>query len=579
MIFKVYTAKYMKNLHIINYLVLILVLLSGCNSGNAPSNTIKDGSQITKDQTSTIKKLKSGAQSLPYTMGGTYDTTTGYPTAASSCLNAGVAGNFIITNPSAHIDFRERQSLQEVLNALGINIALTIGWGAFSVTTNYNYANSSQDDAYTLNFNYVYKYSGKAIFPSSVNLQGESALTTSAQAVLGLPKQFRTMCGDRFIEQMDAGASILTRIQLHFNSEEDKNYFDSHLKQVKGLDNVLSIIASNPTNINYTLTASGLQVGGNPTLLNNIFTNAGGSVNPNTGYASLNCSTGQGVASSCAGLVKSVIDYTSSIESQLATPSNYYFSNPVTAKWDTIGIQAGDVNPNPATLAALRNVTNLYNQDQRDFRFINDYSLMLTNYNFLSPTTNQNLMNLYSLYQQLLTIYSNPSLNIMDCYEGFVSDECVTINNSLISQRNQIISTNQDLFNFLAYVENNQYSSRLLIGNDINDYAYCGLYPITSSTRALYLLNCNGQVSGSLASNDGISIIPDSSNNTITVNNLNYSYTAESSTQNNFTYQINLPFIQSPSANSTYYGSANVNMNGSNIFSDHKITLFRRSFN
>lgn len=507
--------------------ISIGLILSSCNAGTNSLNNVNHVNPAIKAKI----KLKSDENTLPYTMGGTYDTTTGYTTTATSCLNAGVAGNFMISSPKAIINLSETQSLDEVLNALGINMAVTVGWGEFAVTTNYNYANSSQDDAYTLNFNYIYKYSGTATFPNSVNMQGESALTTSAQAVLGLPMQFRTMCGDRYVAQLDAGASVLMKLQLHFWSEEDKNYFDAHLKKVKGLDNVLALIAANTGDTRYTLTASGIQVGGNPTLLDNIFINAGGSVNPSDGYPSITCSTGHGIAASCADLVNNIISYTATIESQLASPTDFYYSNPVTAKWSTLGIKAGDVSPNEAVLSAIQNISNLYNKDQDSIRFLINYSNMLENNNLLSPSMNQNIMNLYSLVQQILSIYSD--LGIMNCYDGFASTQCVAINSSLVSQRNQIITSNQDLFNLLSYIENNQYTSKLLIGSNLNDTAYCGLYPISSSERALFLINCNGQVSGSIGTDSGTQIIVNT-NNTLTVNNFNYSYTAESSTENNF---------------------------------------------
>ena len=555
------------NKNLMNRLLIVTsisFLLAGCYSGNnIQSNVNADDA-----------KLSIQPNDLPYIMGGTYDTTTAHPTATSSCLNAGQNGSYVLSSPSARINFSETQSLDEVLSALGINAAVHIGWGPFSTTISYNYANSSQDDAYSLNLNYIYKYAATAYFPSNINMQGESALTPSAQGVVGLPVQFRTMCGDRFIAQMDAGASVLMRLKLKFISNEDKNYFDTHLKRIHGLNNVLSIIESNPTNIHYQLVASGLQGGGNPQLLNAIFECAGGKIDPDTGYASINCETGKKSPINCANLVTQIIDYASTIKGQLSESSSFYFSNPLPGSWSSIGISPGDVNPSQDDLDALNNITTLYNQDQQSNRFILQYGVMLQNYNLLSPTMNQDLMNLYALYQNILSIYTDPSLDIMDCYNGFVSSQCVTINTSLVNQRNQIINSESQLFNLLSYLESNQYVSGLVIESGMNNEAYCGFYPITGSAHSMYMVNCDGQASGTFGTAEALTIIP-GPNNTLTINNLAYNYT-DNKQENKFSYQLGAPLIPVIGIHSAYNGYADVYMNGEKIDNQHLITLTRK---
>lgn len=552
--------------------IFIGMFICSCNAGsNKQSSTTASSYEVNK----TAKHvLKSTSQSLPYTMGGTYDTTTGYPTSAISCLNAGESGNYTISDPKAVLDLTEAQSLQEVLNALSISMAITVGWGPFAVTETYNYAHSSQNNAYTLNFNYIYKYAGTALFPYSNLMQGESALTPSARAVLNTPQQFRQMCGNRFIAQMDAGASVLMRMQLQFWSEEDKNYFETHLQKVGGLDTILNDIAANKGDTHYKLIAAGVQVGGNPQLLNNLFINAGGSIDPKNGYPTIDCSNGNGVSAKCAGLVNSIINYSSSIESQIASPGGLSLSNPVTAPWSSIGIQTGNTNPTPAILAALNNITTLFNEDQKTADFLFNYSNMLYNNNLLSPNMYQDIMNSYNVYQQIIDIYYG--LDMMNCYGAYASNQCVSINNSLISQRNQIISQNQALYNFVDYLKHNQYQTRLLIGSKRYDTAYCGLYPISSVSRALFLINCNGQVSGNIGTDTGIQMI--NNINTLTVNNFNYSYINESGLTNNFSYLINGDLEQEPQTGISYYTYSDVDMNNNTIANNRKLTIVRKFF-
>lgn len=555
-------------------LIVIGLILSSCNAGTSQTTAVNQAT-ATKQ---TIRHLKSNGLQLPYTMGGTYDSMSGHPTVTLSCLNAGMDSNAIkISNPQASLNFTEEQSFEQVLNALGINIAVTIGWGPFSVTDTYHYAKSSQDDAFTLNLNYIYKYAGTAEFKNNTLVQGESALTSEALGVFNSPTQFRTMCGDRFVSQMDAGATVLFRLKLKFNSAEEKNYFTTSFTQIHGLSGVLTLIMANPNKVNFNLEASGMQVGGVPSQFNSMFAAAGGI--ESNGYMTVNCGN-QTNTPTCVKLINNVLSYTQSISGQLSNPGNFYLSNPTLSAWSEIGVYPGGVTPNPQALAAMQALTRLYNTDQDTYKFIKEYTNMLESESFLSSSMSSDLHNLAAMYEQILFMYMTSSPPIMDCYDGFISDDCITVHDNIVAQRQQILNDYPSLLDKLSYIESNEYIASLLINPANNTSAICGLYPITGSSSALFLINCNGQVSGSFTPATGTSITP-GLGNSLQINNLNYTYTDQlDSVQptNQFSYQISQPLFIDGFYQNTYLGSANVLVNNVETAANQNFSLGEVSY-
>lgn len=554
--------------------ICVGLVISSCNTGTNQSTAANQA--VAKNQTKTI--FKSNGQQLPYTMGGTYDSMSGYPTGALSCLNAGTDSNAIkISNPQASLNFTEEQSFQQVLNALGINIAVTIGWGPFSITDSYAYAKSSQDDAYTLNLNYIYKYAGTAEFKKNTLVQGESALTPEALSVFSSPTQFRTMCGDSFVAEMNAGATVLFRLKLKFNSAEEKNYFTTSFTQIHGLSGVLTLIMSNPNQVNFNLEASGMQVGGIPSQFNSMFAAVGGY--ESNGYMTVNCGN-QTNTPTCVKLINNVLGYTQSIPEQLSNPDNFYLSNPTLSSWSEIGVYPGGVTPDPQVLAAMQDLTKRYNTDQKTYRFIKEYTNMLESESFLSSSMSSDLHNLAAMYEQILFMYATSSPPIMDCYDGFVSTDCITVHDNIIAQRQQILNDYPSLLSKLSYIEGNKYIASLLINPANNTSSICGLYPITGSNSALFLINCNGQVSGSFTPATGTSITP-GLGNTLQINNLNYTYTDPVDSiqpTNQFNYQINQPLFIDGFYQNTYLGSANVLVNNIETAANQNFSLGEVSY-
>lgn len=509
-------------------------------------NPIKHPKTIPTAKEATIK---------PYVVGGTYDSMSQQATEAVTCLNAGNnVNNLTLLNPQAILNFSQEQTLQSVQQALGINITATVGFGPFAVSAAYNYGKTSQNDAYTLNLNYVYQYSGIATFKNDVLVQGLDALTPSAREIVNSsPTAFRQMCGDNFVSALEAGASVLMRVTLKFNSTVEKNYYEEGLKDIGGLQGILSTISQNPHGMSYSLTAEGIQVGGNPALFKQLFTQYGGKTNAD-GYLTLECGTNGNLNPNCTHLINDVISYATGIGKQLQTPSDYYVSNPVLAKWSNIGIHPGDVGINPEITNAMQQLTQQYYADYDSLQFISDYQRMLASKQRLSSSMQAQLIELQNKYQTVMSMYSNPDYHLQDCFNGFVSTRCLVIRDNVLSTRTQILAA-ANLNDLLNYLKNNQYSVTLAINPDLTNRAQCLLSPITDANTHLFMLNCNGQASGTFDANTGISLTKIADNTKMQVTNLNLQY-VNAAQITNFTYQFEQPLHLDSFYNNVYSGIA-----------------------
>lgn len=548
--------------------------LSGCDGGsnNNAIPTHNTGIDVVSSAVVTNNSL--------YSLGGTYDTMSNHATNTETCLNAASnESNFMIRNPHATLDFTQNQSLQQVMSALGVDFSMHISLGVSSVNVAYHYAKTSQNNAYTLNLNYIYDYSGTKVFKDGAIHDGESALTLLAKSQVNhSPEEFRKICGDEFVNELNAGASVLMRLSLRFDSAVEKNYFTENMDKVGGLQNILDTIRSNPRSIRYTLTASGLQVGGNPDGLNNLFIKNGGKVNAD-GYAELQCGSSSSISPLCVNLVNSVIDYAVDLKSQLNDPKDYYLTNPVLAKWSSIGIFPGDVNLDPNILNAMQGLNKLYLQDSNDYDFMNNYSQMLSNKGVLSSEMSQKLLLLQNKYKQLMNLYDDPSYHLADCFNGFVSTNCINIHDNFVAARERILN-NPEQMQFLSYLKQNQYNVELFTRPDVNATSICEILPISSSNDSgQFMINCDGQVSTG-ASNTPIIIKRINGQKNISISNFVYKYQPfGSSVITDFKYEFNQSLDMDSFYENMYAGDARVTIHNSTIDKQFNQNFFLTNFN
>lgn len=522
------------------------LLLGGCNNAVGSNTVVAQANNLAKNAV-----LQASSQSL-YHLGGSYDTMSNHPTSTFSCLNiANDPSKVIVLNPHAGLEFTQEQSLQQVLRASGVDFHLHVDLGITSYDTAYKYAKSSQSDDYNLNINYIYQYTGIATFKENSLLTGESELTTAARDLLHTsPQGFRQMCGDNFVGQADAGASVLISLKLHFDSTVDKNYYDDNLRKIGGLQNVLDIIHNNPGGVHYSLTASGLQVGGNPDLLSQLFVKYGGTINSD-GYPILNCGNNTQGSTACVDLVNQVIGYATSLKDQLKTPTDYYFTNPTLASWPSIGIYPGSVAIDPKITQAMQDLNQHYQMDYDNNEFINNYYSMLSSKGVLSNSLAASLNQLITKYKSVIMLYKNPDYHVNDCFDGFVSSSCVDIHDNFLRARDGVLN-DQNLNQLLDYLKKNQYQANLFINPNFKAYSLCLLSPISDEQNADFMVNCNGQVSRG-TTDAPIRLQKINGGQNLQISNLEYAYKSSASTTN-FSYLFSQPLPQDSFFSDVYAG-------------------------
>ncbi len=521
-------------------------LLCACNNNTGATNT---PTTVAAPTNKTQLFANTQSSSSIYSVGGTYDTMSSNPTATTTCFrDGGDPTKWRIVNPKANLDFSQSQSLQTIERALGVDYSETINAGPFSASIAFNYGYASQDTNYSLNINYVYQYAGTAMFKDNALIQGESVLTPDAQAFLhSSPTDFRRMCGDGFVASLDAGSSVLFHLTLKFDSNIEKNAYSDSFDKIGGLDSVLSKIMTNPGGIHYSLSASGLQLGGDPTLLNQIFIQNGGKVGAD-GYPTLDCGTGSN-NNSCVNLISQLMTYVQKIPDELRSVTDYNLINPVVSNWSSIGIDPGHTEINPQTLTAMQQLTLQYYADASSLTLLKNYQNMLINKNVNTVDMLQELSKNVQDYTDLMNMYRDPQIHFADCFNGFVSTSCLSIHDKAFDSRQKILSTSTDIS---KYINNNQYTIELPVTKDRTKK--CGLSPVTSESSGLYLVNCDGQVSANLNPDAGLRVTH-TSNDGLLISNLHYVFTDKDSGVNTFNVRSDNPFLVDAIDNYSYFGS------------------------
>ena len=176
--------------------ILATIALSGCNGDS--NTTDKDPSsnnvaQTNRDSHNQLTSINPHTSQLHANrglkedqfllkMGAGYDRFTKTAVSNEPCLvGASNQDNIYIGNPRASIDFDEAVDVSRLENALNVSVSGSYGGDRFNVSAAAEFANSSKDDAYTINLVYLYNYSGKATFKAGALGQGFNALTPYAE--------------------------------------------------------------------------------------------------------------------------------------------------------------------------------------------------------------------------------------------------------------------------------------------------------------------------------------------------------------------------------------------------------------
>lgn len=509
--------------------IITLLCLTSCKSGTHQTHFVTNATLSTAAKT---------INNSIYNIGGTYDTSSGMPTILNSCLvNGDNLDNITIISPSTKLDFTQAVDYRTIKNAMGFDFEAKLDLGITKVKTEQHYANTARDDSLHMNINYIYKYSGKALFNNTIDIQGEKSLTQPALTALHTtPTEFRTLCGDRVVTELDAGVNVFIRLTLNFASHSEKNTFDSTIADLGGLQGVLTKLKNRETGTQFTITASGLQLGGNPHFLNQLFLTHGGRINAD-GYPEVNCSARDSDSNNCAALMDSVIDYATTVSEQIKTKSDFSYSNPVLSNWKSLGIKVDMPYIAPDISRAINELNTLIIDDLHKQRVISDYQTIYQRLNELSPEFNAQISRINTLYTQFINSYSDSRFNLgATCATGYITNTCIDSVNTFKDYRNNIFVDNAELIADTNYLISNVYTSKLITAYPIKHYTVCDLIPISFATTHQYIIDCDGQITFNNNPAKSLTIYRD--NKDLFVNNLSYTI-AQNFVPNTFSYNMN----------------------------------------
>ncbi len=521
--------------------------LTACNSGTTSGTSSTDTSSTKSVQTNKNSKKPLGDSLYLMRMGSGIDSVTQTATSGQSCLvNASNQDNIYIGNPTAMVNFDHEQSMTSLQSALNVNVTGQYGGDRFGGSISAQFANSSKDTNYTTNLLYLYQYAGKAVFKDGSLGQGLDALTPyAAELEVDHPTDFRTMCGDEFVEQMDAGSVLAVKLALNFNSHSDQEQFMAQLNGDIGLANISAAIqqAASSSNVHVEMILSALQQGGQPEKLNELF----GEPDDAGIYPFLQCETQDGEAgmNACNLMISDIIAYAQTMEDQLTNEdgsinlNNLYYTNPSFTKYANLGIPTnGAPDPSQEVLNAMEQMTSDYDKAVYDYNFASHYLDSLSDK--LDSPTKENLRDAAQrLSNQINNVYLQPAYDVMDCYKGYVSEQCVSIYNNVEHALIPYELSSQEL-NLISYLETNSYEANIInyYGDDtpsstdykVTGYA-CTFAPVSSPNAANYAIYCDGKWLETYLPT-GVTILPGFAGTSLGITSLSYISTPPNSTTN-----------------------------------------------
>ncbi|MBP9741963.1 MAG: hypothetical protein KBD37_01245 [Burkholderiales bacterium] len=509
-------------------------------------------------------------------IGSGVDSVTHTATSGQTCLaNASNQNNIYIGNPSSLINFDQKAELTNLETALNVDVDSKVGGDRFGGSLSAQFANSAKETNYTTNLLYLYEYAGKAVFKDGSLGQGFDALTPYAASLEQTsPTDFRTMCGDNFVEQMDAGSVLAVNLSLRFNSRNDKENFDMQLKgSVSGLASVTAGIqqAVNNSNVHVELVLSAIQQGGQPEKLNEIF----GKPDSSGNYPFLQCETGPSSAGldACNLMISNIITYAQTMKDQLTNAdgsiklNNLYYTNPAFTPYSHLGItMQGAADPSKEILDAMEQLTAQYDNAIYDYNFVTHYLSVLSNK--MDSSTKSTLNDAATrLSKQINNVFLLPAYDIADCYKGYVSTRCLTIRDNVEHALIPYTLTDTEV-KLLNYLEHNSYITDGIFtysggaNPSQQDYALdssCIFAPISSPSAARYAINCDGKWL-TTANSKGVTIMPGFGGEGVNVTNLAYISTPPNTTTNGqlITYMDTMLMVSADNPDSFYTDSIEV---------------------
>jgi hypothetical protein len=368
--------------------------------------------------------------------------------APFGCFNP---GNVTTTGGGAAvINFDNAVSFDEVQKSLNVDVSVSGGIGPFSASASAVYAQYIQDDHYSQSFYYF----EKIFLPTQIwnpNGFGTSILNAIGQgAYQEGPEEFRLVCGDQVVTQVEEGISLYVSMKLIFSSYYDKQTFQANAGSSFG--NIIDVSASvqrmvSEYNLNGEVEVTAFQEGGNPSQLPLIFSQGA------NGYYVTSCSLQD--LNACQGTINGVLAYAQGNLPNQTTTGNGAPLSSVMQPLTFLGLNTGNSTVTPDVQAAREWLGQAYLNQSSQATFVGHLlgspfmSAQYVGADILNELSNQN-----TNLQSNLAVFEDPNTGVIACYtspttcidtEQNIQQSLNAVNNTFIDQFNNGYSMVQDI--------------------------------------------------------------------------------------------------------------------------------------
>ena len=360
-------------------------------------------------------------------IGGGYSSDTQSPTGYF-CLKA-ISPTYKWSPSTAQISVGKAMDRESFLKELDVSATASAGIGPFKASASADYADISQQDAFSLDYYYNATYA-----PLSITLPrqyfAEQALSDFGLTAYKNAATFRLTCGDQFLQSETLGAELFVTLKINFDSKSDKKTFNTKFSAGFASFGVSGDTKSDieKSNINGTLSIYAYQTGGTPGELANIFgKDTGGD------YAVLQCSLKDLTA--CTAVMSQIQDYAGTLPKQMlwddtakhftaGSGARLYKSDNDNIDYKSLGLQPTSTILTPEQEAARTDIDTVLATDIRQYAFVS--SLLNTPYSiFYTKNDKENLDQIQTQLAELLGLLKDPSNGGLNCY--LHPDHCVSL--------------------------------------------------------------------------------------------------------------------------------------------------------
>jgi hypothetical protein len=197
-----------------------------------------------------------------------YGYSSDYAKSTVLCLNLGATS--YVGSSQGVVSLGDQISEQTLASQLHISVNGSASAGTFSASASSSFYNSTFTGSFSQTF--IYQTSLKFKSPNYNIPQTGNILNRLGQIYQNNPIEFRKICGNKYINQLEKGGSLYILVKLNFLTQQQKQAFDASVGGSVGFGSLSASIQKSiqKMNLQGDISIKALQIGGNPSQLGKI---------------------------------------------------------------------------------------------------------------------------------------------------------------------------------------------------------------------------------------------------------------------------------------------------------------------